>query len=90
MNYTIEELKNTWDFYDNAAKEIIDNAVHISFKFIDDKMIKDYDEYIEKNNFEEDYDFNIFELMSDSFYKENFHSYIIAQLLNNETILKNF
>ena len=90
MNYTIEELKNTWDFFDNASKEIIDNAVHISFKFIDDKMIKDYDEYIEKNNFEEDYDFNIFELMSDSFYKENFHSYIIAQLLNNETILKNF
>ena len=90
MNYSIEELKNTWDFYDNAAKEIIDNAVNISFKFIDDEMIKDYDEYIEKNNFEEDYDFNIFELMSDSFYKENFHSYIIAQLLNNETILKNF
>lgn len=90
MNYTIEELKNTWDFYDNAAKEIIDNAVNISFKFIDEEMIKDYNEYIEKNNFEEDYDFNIFELMSDSFYKENFHSYIIAQLLNNETILKNF
>ena len=90
MNYSIEELKNTWDFYDNAAKEIIDNAVNISFKFIDEEMIKDYNEYIDKNNFNENYPFNIFELISDVYYRENFHSDIIAKLFENEIVLKNF
>ena len=90
MNYTLEELEKTWNFYDNASKEIIDNAVNISFKFIDNEMVKTYEDYIEKNNFQENYDFNIFELMSDKFYRENFHSYIIAQLLKSEIILKNF
>ena len=90
MNYTIEELEKTWNFYDNASKEIIDDAVNISFKFIDNKMIKTYEDYIEKNNFQENYDFNIFELMSDKFYRENFHSYIIAQLFKSDIILKKF
>ena len=90
MNYTIEELEKTWNFYDNVAKEIIDDAVNISFKFIDNKMIKTYEDYIEKNNFQENYDFNIFELMSDKFYRENFHSYIIAQLFKSDIILKKF
>ena len=90
MNYTLEELEKTWNFYDNSAKEIIDNAVDVSFKFINEDMLQRYEEYIENNNFEENYDFNIFELMSDKFYRENFHSYIIAQLLKSEIILKNF
>ena len=89
-NYNIEELKKTWDFYDNQAKEIIENAFDISFKFIDDNMLQRYREYIDKNNFEENYPFNIFELISDIYYKENFHSDIIAQLLRNEIILNNF
>ena len=59
MNYTLEELEKTWNFYDNASKEIIDNAVNISFKFIDNEMVKTYEDYIEKNNFQENYDFNI-------------------------------
>ena len=90
MNYTLEELEKTWNFYDNSAKEIIDNAVDVSFKFINEDMLQRYEEYIEKNNFEDNEDFNIFELMSDKFYRENFHSYIIAQLLKSEIILKNF
>ena len=90
MNYTLEELEKTWNFYDNFAKEIIDNAVDVSFKFIDEDMLQRYEEYIENNNFEDNDDFNIFELMSDKFYRENFHSYIIAQLLKSEIILKNF
>lgn len=90
MNYTLKELEKTWNFYDNSAKEIIDSAVDVSFKFIDGKMLKQYEEYIENNNFEDNDDFNIFELMSDKFYRENFHSYIIAQLLKSEIILKNF
>ena len=90
MNYTLEELEKTWNFYDNSAKEIIDNAVDVSFKFIDEDMLQKYEEYIENNNFEDNDDFNIFELMSDKFYRENFHSYIIAQLLKSEIILKNF
>ena len=90
MNYTLEELEKTWNFYDNSAKEIIDNAVDVSFKFIDGKMLKRYREYIDKNNFKENYPFNIFELISDIYYRENFHSYIIAQLLKSEIILKNF
>lgn len=90
MNYTLEELEKTWNFYDNSAKEIIDNAVDVSFKFIDEDMLQRYEEYIENNNFEDNDDFNIFELMSDKFYRENFHSYIIAQLLKSEIILKNF
>lgn len=51
MNYTLEELEKTWNFYDNYAKEIIDNAVDVSFKFIDEDMLKDYDKYIKNNNF---------------------------------------
>ena len=90
MNYTLEELEKTWNFYDNSAKEIIDNAVDVSFKFINEDMLQRYEEYIENNNFEDNDDFNIFELMSDKFYRENFHSYIIAQLLKSEIILKNF
>ena len=90
MNYTLEELEKTWNFYDNSAKEIIDNAVDASFKFINEDMLQRYKEYIENNNFEDNDDFNIFELMSDKFYRENFHSYIIAQLLKSEIILKNF
>lgn len=90
MNYTLEELEKTWNFYDNSAKEIIDNAVDVSFKFIDEDMLQRYEEYIENNNFEDNDDFNIFELMSDKFYRENFHSYIIAQLFKSEIILKKF
>ena len=89
-NYNIEELKKTWDFYDNRAKEIIENAFEITSKFIDNDMLQRYREYIKKNNFEENYPFNIFELISDIYYRENFHSDIIAQLLKNEIILKNF
>ena len=51
MNYTLEELEKIWNFYDNSAKEIIDNAVDVSFKFIDEDMLKDYDKYIKNNNF---------------------------------------
>ena len=51
MNYTLEELEKTWNFYDNSAKEIIDNAVDVSFKFIDEDMLKDYDKFIKNNNF---------------------------------------
>ena len=89
-NYNIEELKKTWDFYDNESKEIIENAFSITSKFIDEDMIKRYIEYIDKNNFEENYPFNIFELISDIYYRENFHSDIIAKLFENEIILKNF
>ena len=89
-NYNIEELKKTWDFYDNESKEIIENAFSITSKFIDEDMLKRYREYIDKNNFKENYPFNIFELISDIYYRENFHSDIIAQLLRNEIILKNF
>ena len=89
-NYNIEELKKTWDFYDNQAKEIIENSFNIISKFIDNETLQRYREYIKKNNFEENYPFNIFELISDIYYRENFHSDIIAQLLKNEIILKNF
>ena len=89
-NYNIEELKKTWDFYDNESKEIIENAFSITSKFIDEDMLKRYREYIDKNNFEENYPFNIFELISDIYYRENFHSDIIAKLFENEIVLKNF
>lgn len=91
-NYNIEELKNTWNSYNNLANNIIDNAFNIVFnsKFIDEDMLQRYREYKDKNNFKENYPFNIFELISDIYYRENFHSDIIAQLLRNEIILKNF
>ena len=89
-NYNIEELKKTWDFYDNESKEIIENAFSITSKFIDEDMLQKYREYIDKNNFEENYPFNIFELISDIHYRENFHSDIIAKLFENEIVLKNF
>lgn len=91
MNYTLEELEKTWNFYDNSAKEIIDNAVDVSFKFINEDMLQRYEEYIENNNFEDNDDFNIFELMSDKFYRENFHSEILKFLLENyEEFFDNF
>ena len=90
MNYTIEELKNTWDFYDNKSKEIIESAFKITSKFIGGDMLQRYREYIDKNNFKENYPFNIFELISDIYYRENFHSDIIAKLFENEIVLKNF
>ena len=90
MNYTLEELKKAWDFYNNRAKEIIENAFNITSKFIDSDMLQRYREYKDKNNFKENYPFNIFELISDTYYRENFHSNIISQLLKNEIILKNF
>lgn len=80
-NFNIEELKNIWDFYDNKAKEIVKNAFDIIPKFIDEETLQKYRDYIEKNKYEEDYPFNIFELISDQYYKENFHSDIIAKLL---------
>ena len=88
--YNIEELKNTYDYYNNIANNIINEAISVMPKFIDGDMLQRYREYIEKNNFEENYPFNIFELISDIYYRENFHSDIIAQLLKNEIILKNF
>ena len=89
-NYNIEELKKTWDFYDNKSKEIIESAFKITSKFIDGDTLQRYREFIKKNNFEENYPFNIFELISDIYYRENFHSDIIAKLFENEIILKNF
>lgn len=89
-NYNIEELKKTWDFYDNKSKEIIESTFKITSKFIDGNTLQRYREFIKKNNFEENYPFNIFELISDTYYKENFHSDIIAKLFENEIILKNF
>ena len=89
-NYNIEELKKTWDFYDNKSKEIIESAFKITSKFIDGNTLQRYIEFIKKNNFEENYPFNIFELISDIYYRENFHSDIIAKLFENEIILKNF
>ena len=93
MNYTIEELKNTLDYYNNLADNIINEAIYIimpKFIYIDGDMLQRYREYIEKNNFEENYPFNIFELISDIYYRENFHSDIIAKLFENKIVLKNF
>ncbi|WP_245580718.1 PD-(D/E)XK nuclease family protein [Brachyspira alvinipulli] len=53
-------------------------------------MLEKYRDYIKKNTFSEDCPFNIFELISDTYYKENFHSDIIAKLLEHETVLKYF
>lgn len=89
-NFNIEELKNIWDFYDNKAKEIVKNAFDIIPKFIDEETLQKYRDYIEKNKYEEDYPFNIFELISDQYYKENFHSDIIAKLLEKKIVRENF
>ena len=90
MNYSIEELKSTWDFYNDKAEEIINGVFEITTKFINSDMLKKYREYNEKNNFVENYPFNIFELISDIYYRENFHSDIIAKLFEHKIILKNF
>lgn len=90
MNYTIEELKNTWQFPFNRSNEIIKNIFSIIPKYANNDMLEKYRDYIKKNNFNENYPFNIFELISDTYYKENFHSDIIAKLLEHETVLKHF
>lgn len=90
MNYSIEELKSTWDFYNDKAEEIINGVFEITTKFINSDMLEKYREYNEKNNFVENYPFNIFELISDIYYRENFHSDIIAKLFEHKIILKNF
>ena len=43
---------------------------------------------LKNNKFEENYSFNIFELISDIYYRENFHSDVIAKLFENKIILK--
>lgn len=90
MNYTIKDLKNTWQFPFNKSKEIIKDIFSIISKYANNDMIEKYRDYIKKNTFNEDYTFNIFELISDTYYKENFHSDIIAKLLEHETVLKYF
>ena len=90
MNYRIEDLKNTWQFPFNKSKEIIKDIFSIIQKYAKDDILKKYRDYIKKNTFKEDYPFNIFELISDTYYKENFHSDIIARLLEHETVLKYF
>ncbi|WP_297276239.1 PD-(D/E)XK nuclease family protein [uncultured Brachyspira sp.] len=90
MNYTIEDLKNTWQFPFNRSKEIIKDIFSIIPKYANNNMLEKYRDYIKKNTFNEDYPFNIFELISDTYYKENFHSDIIAKLLEHETVLKYF
>ena len=90
MNYTIEELKNTWQFPFNRSKEIIKDIFSIITKYAQNDRLEKYRDYIQKNNFNEDYPFNIFELISDTYYKENFHSDIIAKLLEHRTVLKHF
>ena len=90
MNYTIKDLKNTWQFPFNKSKEIIKDIFSIISKYANNDMIEKYRDYIKKNTFNEDYPFNIFELISDTYYKENFHSDIIAKLLEHETVLKHF
>lgn len=90
MNYTIEDLKNTWQFPFNRSKEIIKDIFYIISKYANNDMLEKYRDYIKKNTFNEDYPFNIFELISDTYYKENFHSDIIAKLLEHETVLKHF
>ncbi|MDO6994994.1 hypothetical protein Q5M87_13350 [Brachyspira innocens] len=90
MNYKIKELKNTWQFPFNRSKEIIKDTFSIVQKYANNDMLKKYRDYIKKNTFNEDYPFNIFELISDTYYKENFHSDIIAKLLEHETVLKHF
>lgn len=90
MNYRIEDLKNTWQFPFNKSKEIIKDIFSIIQKYAKDDILKKYRDFIKKNTFNEDYLFNIFELISDTYYKENFHSDIIAKLLEHETVLKYF
>lgn len=90
MNITIEELKNTWQFPFNRSKEIIKDIFSIITKYAQNSRLEKYRDYIQKNNFNEDYPFNIFELISDTYYKENFHSDIIAKLLEHKTVLKHF
>lgn len=90
MDYKIKELKNTWQFPFNRSKEIIKDTFSIVQKYANNNMLEKYRDYIKKNTFNEDYPFNIFELISDTYYKENFHSDIIAKLLEHETVLKNF
>lgn len=90
MNYRIEDLKNTWQFPLNKSKEIIKDIFSIIQKYAKDDILKKYRDFIKKNTFNEDYLFNIFELISDTYYKENFHSDIIAKLLEHETVLKYF
>ena len=50
--YNIEELKNTYDYYNNIANNIINEAISVMPKFIDGDMLQRYREYIEKNNFD--------------------------------------
>ena len=77
-----EELKNN--------ENIINEVISIISKFADNDTLKKYEEYLENNKFEENYSFNIFELISDIYYRENFHSDIIAKLFENKIVLKNF
>ncbi|WP_300366353.1 PD-(D/E)XK nuclease family protein [Brachyspira sp.] len=89
INFTYDIL-NTWQFPFNKSKEIIKDIFSIIQKYANNDMLEKYRDYIKKNTLNENYPFNIFELISDTYYKENFHSDIIAKLLEHEKVLKYF
>lgn len=56
------------------------------------EMMQKYEQYLKvlKPTQSQKLPFNIFHVISDVYYRENFHSDILAQLLNNRAVFKNF
>lgn len=48
MSYTIEELKNTWQYPFNKSKEIIKDTFSIIAKFVKNEMLVKCRDYIDK------------------------------------------
>lgn len=70
----------------------ISELKHIIFSIATPEMMQKYEKYLEKINPPQDQKppFNIFHVISDIYYRENFHSDILAQLLKNNAVFKNF
>ena len=70
----------------------ISELKRIIFSIATPEMMQKYEKYLEKLNTPQDQKppFNIFHVISDIYYRENFHSDILAQLLKNNAVFKNF
>jgi len=70
----------------------ISELKRIIFSIATAEMMQKYEQYLEKlkHTHPQKLPFNIFHVISDVYYRENFHSDILALLLKNPTVFKNF
>ena len=85
-NYSFSDLQDVFSLYDNFVtfnKE--------SIEFIKNINVDNYSKYKKiKSRKQTKMDFNIFKVISDTWYRENFHSDVLKKILENREIFDSF